>query len=177
MIRDEAKDTISLLKQKYVDDVIMLTGDDEKVAKVVASKIGINEYHAKLLPDDKLRYVESKYIENNKQKIAFVGDGINDAPVLVRSDIGISMGGIGSDASVEASDVVIMDDNLTKIITTLDISKKTMKVVYEIIVLSLAVKIIVLICSIFGITSMWLAVFADVGMLIICILNALRLLF
>ena len=177
VIRDEAKDTISLLKQKYVDDVIMLTGDDEKVAKAVANKIGITEYHAKLLPDDKLRYVESMYIENNKQKIAFVGDGINDAPVLVRSDIGISMGGIGSDASVEASDVVIMDDNLTKIITTLDISKRTMRVVYEIIVLSLAVKIIVLICSIFGITSMWLAVFADVGMLIICILNALRLLF
>ena len=177
VIREEAKETISTLKKKYVDNIIMLTGDDEKVANDVASKIGIDEYHARLLPDDKLRYVEDKYYEEKNIKIAFVGDGINDAPVLIRSDIGISMGSIGSDSAVEASDVVIMDDNLKKIPIALGISKKTMLVVYEIIVMSLAVKIIVLLCSILGITSMWLAIFADVGMLIICIFNALRLLF
>ena len=175
VIREEAKETISILKQKYIDSIIMLTGDDEKVASDVASKIGIEEYSAKLLPDDKLRYIENMYDQNKDLKIAFIGDGINDAPVLVRADIGISMGSIGSDSAVEASDVVIMDDNLKKIPIALGISKRTMKVVYEIIILSLSVKILVLICSIFGITSMWLAILADVGMLVICILNALRL--
>lgn len=176
VIRDEAKETIDTIKEKYISNIIMLTGDEKKVASHVAEEIGIKEYYSSLLPQDKLNFIEEKYKNEKSINIAFVGDGINDAPCLVRSNVGISMGNIGTDSAIEASDVVLIDDNLKKIPMALNIARKNMIVVYEIIFLSLFVKIAILILAIFGISNMWLAIFADVGMLIICILNALRLL-
>lgn len=173
-LKSEAAEVISELKRQGVR-TIMLTGDNEAAASAVAKKVGIDEYRSGLLPTDKVAEVE-RLIESKKEGdvIAFVGDGINDAPVLMRADVGVSMGGVGSDSAIEASDVVLMYDNLKALVEARKISVKTMRIVKQNIVFALAVKIIVLILSAFGITDMWGAVFADVGVCIIAILNAMR---
>ncbi len=173
-VKKDAKSTIDELKKQGVK-VEMLTGDNDRAAKRVADELGIDEYHAKLLPQDKLRIVEDKIASKGKNDVyAFVGDGINDAPVLMRADVGISMGGVGSDSAIEASDVVLMHDDLGDIVKAKKIAKKTMRIVVENIVFALGVKAAVLILSALGITGMWLAVFADVGVAVLAILNSMR---
>ncbi len=172
--KDDAKKVIAGLKEGGAK-VVMLTGDNEHSAKPVAEELGIDEYSSGLLPQDKLSKVDEMIAGKGKNDVvAFVGDGINDAPVLMRSDVGISMGMVGSDSAIEASDVVLMHDRLSDIVTAKKIAKKTMRIVIENIVFSLGVKAIVLILSALGITGMWLAVFADVGVAMIAILNAMR---
>lgn len=172
VIKENAAKAISLLKSQGVKKCIMLTGDREKIALDVAGKIGIDECHAALMPDDKLRIVEEV---NNKEKISFVGDGMNDAPCISRSDVGIAMGGIGSDTAVDLADVVIMNDDIICIPNTYMLSKKVMLTVYENLVMSIGIKVLVLILSIFGISNMWLAVFSDVGIMILAVLNSINL--
>ena len=173
-VKEDAKPTIEELKKHGVK-VAMLTGDNERAAKRVANELGIDEYYAKLLPQDKLRIVDEKIANKNPNDVyAFVGDGINDAPVLMRADVGVSMGGVGSDSAIEASDVVLMHDNISDIVTAKRIARKTMRIVTENIVFALGVKAAVLILSAFGLTGMWLAVFADVGVAILAILNSMR---
>ena len=156
----------------------MLTGDTAGVGKQVADFLGIDEVYSELLPADKVEKVE-ELIKNKaeNEKLAFVGDGINDAPVLSRADIGIAMGAIGSDAAIEAADIVLMDDDPTKITTALRLSRKCLRIVYENIWFALGVKGICLILGALGIANMWLAVFADVGVMVIAVLNAMRALF
>ena len=156
-----------------IKHVVMLTGDAEEAAAKVADALGITEYRAKLLPQDKVAAVE-ELLSNHK--LAFIGDGINDAPVLSRADVGIAMGSLGSDAAIEAADIVIMDDNLERIPQVIRIAKKTVGISKANIVFALAVKILCLIGGALGIANMWVAVFADVGVAVICILNAMRML-
>lgn len=173
-IKSEAKDTITYLNSINAKTV-MLTGDNDKIASSVANELGLTEYKASLLPQNKVEEVD-KLLKNKKDTdvLCFVGDGINDAPVLMKSDIGISMGGVGSDAAIEASDIVLMHDDLNSISIAKKIARKTMTIVYENIIFALAVKIIILILSALGITNMWIAVFGDVGVAVIAILNAMR---
>jgi Zn2+/Cd2+-exporting ATPase len=153
----------------------MLTGDHSEVAKRVAEELEIDEYHAELLPADKVSRVESLLAEKQaKQSLVFVGDGINDAPVLARADVGIAMGAMGSDAAIEAADVVLMDDKPSKIALAVGIAKRTIQIARENIVFALAVKLLILILAGFGAVSMWFAVFADVGVMILAVLNATR---
>lgn len=153
----------------------MLTGDRAEVAKAVAEKLGLDEYHGKLLPEDKVNQVERLLGETSeKGKLGFVGDGINDAPVLTRADIGIAMGAMGSDAAIEAADIVLMDDKPSKIASAIRIARKTMRIVWQNIVFALGVKFAVLVLAAVGLATMWLAVFADVGVAILAILNAMR---
>ena len=153
----------------------MLTGDRAEVAKAVAEKLGLDEYHGKLLPEDKVNQVERLLGETSeKGKLAFVGDGINDAPVLTRADIGIAMGAMGSDAAIEAADIVLMDDKPSKIASAIRIARKTMRIVWQNIIFALGVKFAVLALAAVGLATMWLAVFADVGVAILAILNAMR---
>lgn len=153
----------------------MLTGDRAEVAKAVAEKLGLDECHGKLLPEDKVNQVERLLGETSeKGKLAFVGDGINDAPVLTRADIGIAMGAMGSDAAIEAADIVLMDDKPSKIASAIRIARKTMRIVWQNIVFALGVKFAVLVLAAVGLATMWLAVFADVGVAILAILNAMR---
>ena len=155
----------------------MLTGDRENISESVANELNLDEYHAELLPQDKVSWVEKLMTQKTSGgKLIFVGDGINDAPVLALSDIGVAMGGLGSDAAIEASDVVIMTDEPSKIANSVQISKKTMSIVRQNIVFAIAVKIGVLILSAFGLASMWASVFADVGVSVLAIINALRIL-
>lgn len=167
-----------MLKNNNIKNIIMLTGDNEKEAIKIAKYIGINSYYAELLPEDKVEIVEKLMSEksNKKSKLVFIGDGINDAPVLAISDIGIAMGGLGSDAAIEASDIVLMTDELKKIIELFQISRKTKKIVYENIYLALFIKFLVLILGALGIATMWHAVFADVGVTILAVINSMRLL-
>lgn len=177
-IKDDSYKAVQLFKDNYVKKVVMLTGDLEETSKEVASKLKINEYHAELLPQDKVSWVENLMTQKSPNgKLIFVGDGINDAPVLALSDIGVAMGGVGSDAALEAADVIIMTDELSKIASSINISKKTMRIVKENILFAICIKIAVLILSAFGISTMWEAVFADVGVSILAILNALRILY
>ena len=180
-IKDDSELTIKGLKSAGVENIVMLTGDNEKAAYTVAAKLGLHKAYGQLLSADKLAKVEEllKELSKNGKKrgsLIFVGDGINDAPVLARADAGIAMGAMGSDAAVEASDVIIMEDKPSKIVEAIKISRKTLKIVYENIIGSLGIKGAILICSAFGITNMWLAVFGDVGVTILAVLNALRLL-
>ena len=173
-VKADAKPTIDELKKHGVK-VAMLTGDNERAAKRVAEELGIDEYYAKLLPQDKLKIVDEKIANKKPNDVyAFVGDGINDAPVLMRADVGVSMGGVGSDSAIEASDVVLMHDNISDIVKAKKIARKTMRIVTENIVFALGVKAAVLILSAFGLTGMWLAVFADVGVAVLAILNSMR---
>ena len=172
-IKEDSASAIKELKALGVDELIMLTGDKAKVAQSVAEKIGLTGHHAELLPAGKVAKVE-ELLEKGGGKLAFVGDGINDAPVLMRADIGIAMGAMGSDAAIESADVVLMDDKPSKIATAVRISRKTMRIVWENIIFALGVKIIILILSALGFANMWLAVFGDVGVLILAILNAVR---
>lgn len=178
VLKPDAKNTIEKLKSLGIKKTVMLTGDADSVAKDVAGQIGIDEFYAELLPQDKVSRVE-KLLEKKSpnEMLAFVGDGINDAPVLTRADVGISMGALGSDAAIEASDVVLMDDNLAKIPKALRIAKKCMRIVYQNIGFSLFVKFACLILGAVGISNMWTAIFADVGVMVLCVLNAVRILF
>jgi Cd2+/Zn2+-exporting ATPase len=155
----------------------MLTGDTESVAKKVADDLKVDRVYAELLPNDKVAKLEELFIEKSgKGKLTFIGDGINDAPVLARADIGIAMGGLGSDAAIEAADIVIMTDEPSKIATAMKISKRTLKIAHQNIIFSLIIKSAILVLSALGIATMWEAVFADVGVTIIAVLNALRIL-
>lgn len=174
-IKEDAADCIRGLKKNGVKKVVMLTGDRKEAAAHVAQNLGIDEYHAELLPGDKVEEVEKLFAaKSNTGKLIFVGDGINDAPVLARADIGIAMGGLGSDAAIEAADIVIMTDEPGKIVKAMAISKKTLFIVRQNIVLALGIKFLVLVLAAFGLASMWAAVFADVGVAFIAILNAMR---
>ena len=174
-IKDGAKEAICDMKQVGVRKSVMLTGDRRQTAEAVAAEIGIDEVHAELLPGDKVAQVEALLAaEGEKQKLAFVGDGINDAPVLTRADIGIAMGSMGSDAAIEAADIVLMDDDVTKIASIVKIARKTLSIVKQNIVFALAVKAIVLVMGALGFANMWEAVFADVGVSVIAILNSMR---
>ncbi|WP_412458289.1 heavy metal translocating P-type ATPase [Sporanaerobacter acetigenes] len=174
-IKEDAKDTIMGLKNLGIKQTIMLSGDNQYVASKVGEILGIDSVYGGLLPQDKVSVLEKIINETSRKgKVAFVGDGVNDAPVLARADVGIAMGGLGSDAAIEASDIVIMTDEPKKIITGIKIARKTKKIVTQNIYLALGVKIIVLIMGVFGIATMWEAVFADVGVSIIAILNSMR---
>jgi Cd2+/Zn2+-exporting ATPase len=176
-IKADSKKTISMLKANGIKRIVMLTGDRKNVAVDVCKKIGIDEVYSELLPDGKVEKVEELLSKKSKNgKLVFVGDGINDAPVLAMSDIGVAMGGLGADSAIEAADVVVMTDEPSKIGTAINISKKNMKIVSENIVFAITVKIAVLICSALGVSTMWEAVFADVGVSVIAIINALRML-
>lgn len=173
-IKPESKQAIQSLNELGAKTV-MLTGDNDRIAKGVADELNLSEYKSSLLPQDKVDEVEKLLAEKGKNDVlCFVGDGINDAPVLMRSDIGIAMGGVGSDAAIEASDIVLMHDDLTGIGTAKRIAKKTMRIVFENIIFALGIKLIILILSALGITNMWFAVFGDVGVAVIAILNAMR---
>lgn len=175
VVKQSSKQALEMLKKLGVSKTVMLTGDNESIAKSVANELKLDEVHFELLPDDKVRITESILEQAVKgEKVAFVGDGINDAPVLTRADIGIAMGGVGSDAAVESADIVIMDDDITKIPKAIKISRKCMRIVYENIYFALGVKALCLVLGALGIADMWLAVFADVGVMIIAVLNSIR---
>lgn len=176
-IKDDSYKAIKLFKINNINKIIMLTGDKDEISKNVYNELKLDGYYSELLPQDKVKIVEDLIKEkSNEDKLLFIGDGINDAPVLALSDIGVAMGGLGSDAAIEAADVVIMTDEISKIADAIDISKKTMKIVKENILFAISVKIIVLILSMLGIVTMWSAVFSDVGVSVLAILNALRIL-
>lgn len=172
-IKQGAKEAIIKLKSIGIERIVMLTGDKKDAADVVAHRLGIDEVYSQLLPSDKVDITE-RLLNDTSGKLAFVGDGINDAPVLVRADIGFAMGALGSDAAIEAADVVLMDDSLMKISTAIEMSKFTRKIVKQNILFTLFIKAAILICGALGITGMWAAVFADVGVAVIAILNAMR---
>lgn len=176
-IKDDSYVAMELFKNSSINKVVMLTGDKESTSKDVCDELDIDEYYSELLPQDKVELVEKLMEEKNpSNSLVFIGDGINDAPVLALCDIGISMGAIGSDAAIEASDVVIMTDEISKVSKAINISKKTMRIVRENIILAIAVKVAILILASIGVADMWAAVFADVGVSFLAILNALRLL-
>lgn len=174
-MKPDAKEAISRLKALGVEHAVMLTGDRKAVAKAVSTELGIDEYHAELLPQDKVETLEL-LLERKRpgRTLAFVGDGINDAPVLARADVGIAMGALGSDAAIEAADIVLMDDKPSKISVAMRVARKTMRIVKQNIWFALGIKFLVLILAAFGIASMWLAIFADVGVAFLAILNAMR---
>ena len=174
-VKEDSAQAIKELKAANIKQTVMLTGDNKSIGSKVAKELGLDKVYAELLPADKVEKLEELFSQKSKKgKLAFVGDGINDAPVLARADIGIAMGGLGSDAAIEAADVVIMTDEPSKIATTMKISKKTLNIAHQNIVFAIGIKIIVLILSAFGITTMWAAIFADVGVTIIAVLNAFR---
>lgn len=174
-IKENAAEALINLKKAGVKKTVMLTGDNKKTAYKVGEKINIDEVHSELLPLDKVREVEELLKRSNKNgKLAFVGDGVNDAPVLARADIGIAMGGIGSDAAIEAADIVLMKDDINALVDAINISKKTNKILWQNIVFALGIKILVMVLGTFGIANMWTAVFADVGVTIIAIINSTR---
>ena len=176
-LKEHAREAMAALKKMGVRRTVMLTGDRKEVAEQVASEVGITDYKAELLPQDKVAAVEALIAENDGKGLAFVGDGINDAPVLSRADIGIAMGALGSDAAIEAADVVLMDDDPLKITQAIGISRKCLRIVKENIVFALGVKAVCLVLSALGLANMWLAIGADVGVMILAVLNAIRCLF
>lgn len=174
-VKPDAKSAVEQLKSSGIRKTVMLTGDSDTVGQAVAKELGIDEAYTQLMPDDKVEKTEKLLAEKNtKSTLAFVGDGINDAPVLARADVGIAMGALGSDAAIEAADVVLMDDKPAKLVTALKISRKTMRILRQNIVFALSVKAVVLLLSAFGLASMWVAVFADVGVMILAVCNAVR---
>ena len=178
LLKPNAKEAITSLKHAGIEKTVMLTGDSKKVADQVAKELGIGEVYSELLPADKVSKVEELLKEKNaKAKLVFVGDGINDAPVLSRADIGIAMGALGSDAAIEAADVVLMDDDPLKISKAIRIARKCMRIVYENIYFAIGIKVLCLILGALGIVNMWLAIFADVGVMVLAVLNAIRVLF
>ena len=175
VVKPHSAQAIKGLKQAGVRKTVMLTGDAEPVAKAVSAELGLDEYHAGLLPGDKVDQIEKLIAEKRpKENLAFVGDGINDAPVLSRADIGIAMGALGSDAAIEAADIVLMNDDPDDIARAIHLARRTMGIVWQNIVFALGVKFAVLVLAAFGIANMWMAVFADVGVAVIAILNAMR---
>lgn len=174
-IKEDSAEAITSLKRLGVEKTVMLTGDREAVGKDVAERLGLDEYHAELLPADKVAHVERLIREKAEGKsLAFVGDGINDAPVLKRADVGIAMGALGSDAAIEAADVVLMDDKPSKISTAIDIARRTIHIARENVVFAIGVKVVVLLLATVGLGNMWMAVFADVGVTVLAVLNAMR---
>ena len=173
LLKEDAVQAISALRHNGIRKTVLLTGDTQTTAKAVAEELGVDDYHAELLPADKVERVE-QLLAKTHRKLVFVGDGINDAPVLARADIGIAMGALGSDAAIEAADIVLMDDKPSKIATAIRISRKTMSIVRQNIAFALGVKFAVMILGALGRADMWLAVFADVGVAFIAILNAMR---
>lgn len=174
-IKEDSVEAIQRIKELGVAHTVMLTGDREEVAAHIAREAGLDEYHAGLLPEGKIDFLRSYLDEAPKgEKVVFVGDGINDAPALIRSDVGIAMGAMGSDAAIEAADIVFMDDKLSRLADGIGISRKTMRIVYQNIVFALGVKLLVLVLAALGIANMWEAIFADVGVSVIAILNAMR---
>ncbi len=177
-IKTHAEEAVAALKSAGVKKTVMLTGDAKAVAEQVAAELGIDEVYSELLPEGKVQKVEELLEKRSgKEKLAFVGDGINDAPVLSRADIGIAMGAMGSDAAIEAADVVLMDDDPLKIVKAIRISRKCLRIVYENIWFAIGIKVICLLLGALGIANMWLAVFADVGVMVLAVLNAIRALF
>lgn len=174
VIKENSKKSITSLKKQGVTKTMMLTGDREEIARDVSEKIGIDEYHAALLPDDKLNILENAIKD---MKLAFVGDGINDVPCITRADVGIAMGAMGSAAAIDLADIVLMDDDVINVPIAYKLSKVTMRIVYENIVISIGIKVLVLILSIIGISNMWLAVFSDVGVMVLAVINSVRLLY
>ena len=178
IVKPHAKEAIAELKKAGITKTVMLTGDSKRVADQVAADLGINEVYSELLPADKVTKVEELLAnKTEKEKLAFVGDGINDAPVLSRADIGIAMGALGSDAAIEAADIVLMDDDPLKISKAIKIARKCIRIVYENIYFAIGIKVLCLILGAVGIANMWMAIFADVGVMIIAVLNAIRALF
>ena len=180
LIRDTVKrgaaEAIRAIKDAGVSRFVMLTGDRESTARAVAGELGITECCAELLPADKVEKTEALLAEEKNGTLAFIGDGINDAPVLMRADVGIAMGSLGSDAAIEAADVVIMDDDIARLPLVIRIAGKTVRIAKENIVFALVVKVLILILGALGAANMWAAVFADVGVAVLCILNSMRLL-
>ena len=177
-IKEDSKKAIDQLHKIGVNKIVMLTGDRDNAAKEVAQKLGIDEVHSQLLPNEKVEALEKILLQKDPNKmVGFVGDGINDAPVLTRADVGISMGALGADAAIEASDVVLMDDNLLKIVKAIKISKKCIGIVKQNIAFAIGVKVLCLILTAIGLASMWLGIFADVGVMIIAVINAIRALY
>lgn len=175
VVKEDAAECIKRLHAAGVKKTVMLTGDRAEVAKAVAEKLGLDEYHGKLLPEDKVNQVERLLGETSeKGKLAFVGDGINDAPVLSRADVGIAMGALGSDAAIEAADIVLMDDDPLKIAKAIRIARKCIRIVYENIYFAIGIKVLCLILGALGIANMWAAIFADVGVMVLAVLNAIR---
>ena len=178
MIKPHAKEAIQALRKSGIKKTIMLTGDSKRIADQVAADLGIDEVYSELLPGDKVSKVEELLAaKTEKEKLAFVGDGINDAPVLSRADIGIAMGALGSDAAIEAADIVLMDDDPLKISKAIHISRKCIHIVYENIYFAIGIKVLFLLLGAIGIANMWMAIFADVGVMILAVLNAIRALF
>ena len=178
VVKPTAAKAIAGLKRAGVRRTVMLTGDTEAVAKSVAGQLGISEYRAGLLPEDKVNQVETLLEEKlPRENLAFVGDGINDAPVLSRADLGIAMGALGSDAAIEAADIVLMDDDPARIALAMDISRRTIRIVYQNIVFALVVKAVCLLLGALGMAGMWLAIFADVGVMVLAVINATRALY
>ena len=178
LMKPHAKEAVEALKRAGIKKTVMLTGDRKQVAEQVAAELGIDEVYSELLPADKVVKVEELLgKKKEKEKLAFVGDGINDAPVLSRADIGIAMGALGSDAAIEAADIVLMDDDPLKISKAIRISRKCLRIVYENIYFAIGIKIICLFLGAIGIANMWMAIFADVGVMVIAVLNAIRALY
>ena len=178
IIKPHAKEAIAELKKAGISRTVMLTGDSRRVADQVAAELGIDEVYSELLPADKVTKVEELLDKKTaKEKLAFVGDGINDAPVLSRADIGIAMGALGSDAAIEAADIVLMDDDPLKISKAIKIARKCIRIVYENIYFAIGIKVLCLLLGAIGLANMWMAIFADVGVIIIAVLNAIRALF
>lgn len=177
VLKDSAGAAVSALRSSGVEKIVMLTGDGEAVAEHVAEQLGMDQVYSQLLPGDKVAKLEELLAEQDRGKLAFVGDGINDAPVLSRADIGIAMGAMGSDAAIEAADVVLMDDEPMRISQAIRISRKCLRIVYENIVFAIGIKLICLALGALGLANMWLAIFADVGVMVIAVLNAIRCLF
>lgn len=176
-IKDNAREAVAAMKAAGVHKTVMLTGDAEKSAAAIAAEAGVDEYHAQLLPQDKVTEIEKLLAAKNpKETLAFAGDGINDAPVLSRSDVGIAMGAMGSDAAIEAADIVLMDDDIAKIPTAIRIARKCLRIVWENVIFAIVVKIACLVMAAIGIATMWWAVFADVGVMVICAINSTRML-
>ena len=178
VIKPSSEKAVKALRKSGVKRIVMLTGDIKSAADKVAEKVGITEVYSDLLPADKVAKVEELLAAKaEKEKLAFVGDGINDAPVLSRADIGIAMGALGSDAAIEAADIVLMDDDPIKIVKAVKIANKCLRIVYENIYFAIGIKVICLVLGALGIANMWLAIFADVGVMVIAVLNAIRALF
>ena len=182
-VKPEAQAAIAEMKREGVQNVVMLTGDRKSVGEAVGKELGLDHVYTDLLPQDKVEKVEELLAEldrhgrqQDKAELAFIGDGINDAPVLARADVGIAMGSMGSDAAIEAADVVIMDDDLKRIPIVIRIARRTVAISTQNIVFALFVKILILVLTAFGLTNMWIAVFGDVGVAVLCILNSMRLL-
>ena len=174
-VKEDSVETIHALHEQGVNHIVMLTGDRQAVADHVAKELGITDYHAELLPTDKAKHVEGLLrARSGEGRLAFVGDGINDAPVLALADVGVAMGGLGSDAAIEAADVVLMDDKPSKIVSALRIARRTLGIARQNVWFAIGVKLAVLVLAVFGLGTLWMAVFADVGVTVLAVLNAMR---